>query len=244
MTPLLKARHGWCIALGTLALAGCNPTIVSIDRQTGVPLAKLMMADQTISSVALLGPDTVTVVHGDKPGTRVAGDPKVADALRFVVTDGKLGVSRKTGATFGDGIATITVTTPAVDHLIMAGSGKITSDRLSGKAVEVTIGGSGQVKVDAITAEKLDVEVAGSGLFTGSGHTGKLTLTIAGTGTADMARLNAGEAQISLAGTGGGSLASDGHVTGAVIGTGVVTVHGKAHCDVSVTGTGKVNCTP
>ena len=244
MTSLLKARHSLCTALVTLALIGCHPTIVSIDGQTGVPLAKLAISDAPITSVALLGPDTVRVVHGNKPGIRVTGDPKAADALRFVLTNGKLGIGRKPGGTFGDGTATLTVTTPAIDHLIMAGSGKITSDRLNGKAVEVTIGGSGEVKVDAINSEKLDGEVAGSGLFTGSGHADKLALTIAGTGTADMAGLNVGEAQINLAGTGSGNLASNGHVTGAVIGTGVVTVHGKARCDISVTGTGKVNCTP
>jgi hypothetical protein len=244
MMRLLQARNGFCLALATLTLAGCHDGVVTIDGQSGVPLDKVVIGDQAIHSVALLGPDRVVVVHGDKPDIRVSGDPKIADSLRFVLHNGELGIGRKPGETTGDGEATITVTTPAIDQLTMAGSGKITSDRLGGKAAEVTIGGSGEVAVDSIAADKLEVVVAGSGRFTGAGHAQKLALSIAGTGNADMARLNAGDADINIAGTGNGTLASDGHVTGAVIGTGEVTVHGKAHCDVSVTGTGKVTCTP
>jgi hypothetical protein len=244
MMRLLEARYGVCLALVTLALAGCHDGVVTIDGQSGVPLDKVVIGDQAIHSVALLGPDTVVVVQGDKPAIRVSGDPRITASLRFVLHDGELGVGRKLGETTGDGVATITVTTPLVDHLTMAGSGRMSSDRLNGKSVEVTIGGSGEVKVDAIAAQKLAVEVAGSGRFTGAGHADRLELSIAGTGNADMARLNAGDADINIAGTGNGTLASDGHVTGAVIGTGEVTVRGKAHCDVSVTGTGKVTCAP
>jgi hypothetical protein len=236
-----------CLALAALALsaptlAGCDDPVVSIDGHTGVPLARLAMSGSTISEVTLLGPDTVHVVHGDKPGIVVAGDPRAAAALRFVLTDGKLGIGRKPDADAGNGTAIVTITDPSVDHLIMAGSGAIASDRLDGPNVGVTIGGSGQVGVNAIAAGKLDVEVLGSGSFAGSGHADKLELTLAGSGSADLARLRAGEANIDLAGTGSGSLSSDGKVTGTVVGTGTVTVHGKAHCDVSVTGPGKVTC--
>ena len=83
-----------------------------------------------------------------------------------------------------------------------------------------------------------------TGTFTGGGHVGKLALSIAGTGDADLARLQADQADVSVAGTGNGTLASNGKVTGSVVGTGEITVHGKAQCDVSVPGTGKVNCQP
>ena len=120
----------------------------------------------------------------------------------------------------------------------------MSSDRLAGKAVGVTIGGSGHVVTAGIEADQLDVEVLGSGSFTGSGRAGKLILTLAGSGEADLARLNAAEAAIDVAGSGTGDLASDGRVTGSVAGSGVVTIHGKAHCNVSVTGSGRVTCQP
>jgi len=232
------------VGLAAFALSGCDDPVVSIDGHTGVPLAQLPMSTSNVSEVTLLGPDSVTVEHGNTFGIRVSGDRRAADALRFVLSDGKLGIGRAPGADIGSGTAIVTITDPAVDHLIMAGSGTISADRLSGDAVGVTIGGSGQVTAKTIAARKLDVEVLGSGGFTGAGRADRLDLTLAGTGTAEMAGLKVDQADIDLAGTGTGTLASDGKVTGTVVGTGTVNVHGKALCDVSVTGTGKVTCQP
>jgi hypothetical protein len=232
------------LLFSALALTGCDDPVVSIDGHTGVPLAKLQMTTGNVGEVTLLGPDTVRLVHGDRFGIQVGGDRRAADALRFVLSDGKLGIGRAPDARVGNGTAIVTITDPAVDHLIMAGSGTIASDRLDGDAVGVTVGGSGQVTAKAIAARKLDVEVLGSGGFTGAGHADKLDLTLAGSGAAEMPGLKVGEAQIDLAGSGSGSLASDGKVSGSVVGTGTVSVHGNAHCDVNVTGPGKVVCQP
>lgn len=244
MIRLRPTSHLVLVTFGTLALAGCHNAAVTIDGHSGVPLAQLALTGAHVTEITLLGPDTVNVVRGNTFAINVAGDPHAVEALRFVLTDGKLGVSRKSGNSSDDGGATVTITTPAVDHLIMAGSGKISSDQLTGDSVGVTIGGSGAVNVARIEAKQLDAEVLGTGTFTGGGHVGKLALSIAGTGDADLARLQADQADVSVAGTGNGTLASNGKVTGSVVGTGEITVHGKAQCDVSVTGTGKVNCQP
>jgi hypothetical protein len=244
MIRFLSPSRALVAALGALVLSGCDNPVVSIDGHTGVPLAQLKLTGQNASEVTLLGPDIVTVVHGDKLRIHVEGDPRAAAALRFVLTDGKLGIGRKPDADAGSGTAIVIITDPSVDHLVMAGSGTISSDRLDGAAVGVTIGGSGRIVASNIAAGKLDVEVLGSGGFTGSGHADKLALSLAGSGSADMARLKADQADIDLAGTGNGDLASDGHVSGSVVGTGTIRVNGKARCDVSVTGTGKVICQP
>jgi hypothetical protein len=232
------------VALLSLALAGCDDPKVSIDGHKGIPLAQLDLADRSAREVTLLGPDAVHIVHGDALAIRVEGDARAVDALRFVLNDGKLGIGRKPDADVGNGTATVTITDPAIDHLIMAGSGTISSDRLNGGAVGITVGGSGHVIAAGIAAGQLDVEVLGSGSFTGSGHAERLALTLAGAGAVDLARLKAGDAAIDVAGSGIGDLASDGRVTGSVVGASVVTVHGKARCNVSVTGPGRVTCQP
>lgn len=244
MIGLPRASRPVFAASFALALAGCHNATITIDDHAGVPLAQLATTGARVSEVTLSGPDTVNVVQGDTFAIKVAGDPSAADALRFVLTDGKLGVERKPGFGSGNGVAIVTITTPTVDHLVMAGSGRISSDQLSGDSVGVTIGGSGDVDVARIAAKQLEAEIAGTGTFTGSGHVGKLALSIAGTGDADLARLQADQADVSVAGTGNGTLASDGTVTGSVVGTGEITVHGKAQCHVSVVGTGKVTCQP
>jgi hypothetical protein len=227
-----------------LPLAACDNLNVSIDGHTGVPLARLDMSGQNAREVTLLGPDTVHIVHGDKLAIRVEGDARAVAALRFVLNDGKLGIGRKPNADTGNGTATITITDPAVDHLIMAGSGTMSSDRLTGPSVGVTIGGSGHVVTAGIAAREFGVEVLGSGSFTGSGQADKLALTLAGSGDVDLAQFKTGAASIDIAGSGTGVLASDGQITGSVAGSGVITVHGKAHCTVSVTGSGRITCQP
>jgi hypothetical protein len=232
------------IACLGLSLAGCDAPKVSIDGHTGVRLAQLDLTGRTAHEVTLLGPDTVHVVHGDTLTIRVDGDARAIAALRFVLNDGKLGIGRQPDANAGSGTATVTITDPSIDHMVMAGSGTMSNDRLVGNVVGVTIGGAGHVVTAGIEATQLDVEVLGSGSFTGSGHAGKLALTLAGSGDADLAQLRADSARIDVAGTGTGALTSDGRVTGSVVGTGVVNVHGKARCDIRVTGTGRVTCQP
>ncbi len=227
-----------------LLLAGCDAPRVSIDGHTGVPLAQLDISGRTAHDITLLGPDTVNVVHGDTLAIHVEGDARVAAALRFVLSDGKLGIGRQPDADAGNGTATVTITDPAVDHMTMAGSGTMSNDRMTGTDVGVTIGGSGHIVTAGIAATQLSVEVLGSGSFTGSGHADKVMLTLAGSGDADLSQLRAGEAKVDVAGTGTGALASDGNVTGSVVGTGAVSVRGKARCDIRVTGTGRVTCQP
>ena len=239
--PLLPVLS---LPLAFLALPSCDEPKVSIDGHIGVPLAELDQAGRTAHEITLLGPDTVNIVHGDTLAIHVEGDARAIAALRFVLTDGKLGIGRQPDANAGNGTATLTITNPAVDHMVMAGSGTMSSDRLTGDDVGVTIGGAGHVVTAGIEATQLAVEVLGSGSFTGSGHAGKLALTLAGSGDADLAQLQADEARVDVAGTGTGAVTSNGHVTGSVMGTGVVTVHGKAQCDIRVIGTGRVTCQP
>lgn len=242
-SPLSRVIPG-SLALLTLIPGGCDTPKMAIDGHVGVPFAQIDLTNQKVRAVTLLGSDTVHIVHGDRLAIKVEGDAAAKAALRFVLSDGKLGIGRDPTAGPGTGAATVTVTTPAIDQLNMAGSGTMSSDRLTGTAVGVTIGGSGHVVTARIETARLDLSVMGSGSFTGSGHAGKLDLSLAGSGEVDLAQLKADEAAIDVAGSGTADLASDGPVTGTVAGSGTITVHGKAHCDVSIAGSGKVTCTP
>eukprot|EP01037_Dinobryon_pediforme_P001661 gene1661-1691_t len=219
------------LALLALIPGGCDAPKMAIDGHVGVPFAQIDLTNQKVRAVTLLGSDTVHIVHGDRLAIKVEGDAAAKAALRFVLGDGKLGIGRDPLAGPGTGAATVTVTTPMIDQLNMAGSGTMSSDRLTGNAVGVTIGGSGHVVTARIETARLDLSVMGSGSFTGSGHAGKLDLSLAGSGEVDLAQLKADEAAIDVAGSGTADLASDGPVTGTVAGSGTITVHGKAHCD-------------
>lgn len=242
--PPIRLPRVMLAALALFAMSGCDAPAVSIDGRDGVPLPQLDTAGETVHQITLLGPDTVRIVHGDRLAISVAGDAAVRDSLRFVLADGKLGIGRLPGLIPTHGTATITVTTPAIDQLVLAGSGTIGADRFDGADLAITVAGSGSVNAGAVRAGRLKVEVLGSGDVAGTGMAGTLALSIAGSGEAHLAGLRAQTVAIDIAGSGEGALASDGTVAGAITGSGEVTVRGRAQCTVQVTGSGRITCQP
>lgn len=240
----MHTAPGLCVLTAlVIGLSGCDGPKVSFNGHTGVPLAELNLSGRPVRDLTLLGPDTVQIVRGDTTTVRVEGDAQAKAALRFVFSDGKLGIGRQPDALVGTGVATITITTPSVDHLTMAGSGTINSDRLAGNVTGVTVGGSGHVATTGIETTQLDVSVLGSGAFTGSGHADKLSLALAGSGDVDLTRLMAAGAAVDVAGSGKGDLTVKGRVTGSVAGSGEVMIHGTDQCGISVVGSGRITCT-
>ena len=223
------------------SLAGCDSRI-SINGSDGVPLSDLDLGGKAPDELVLAGPDTVIVTRGDKLKIDVGGDADAAEALRFTLDDGALGVMRQNDWK-GDGKATVRVTLPELSKLTIAGSGTVQADRVSGDA-ELVIAGSGTARVASIDTDDLDVTIAGSGTLEASGRARSLDLTFAGSGTASMAGLKVEAAEVTIAGSGDASFASDGTVEATVMGSGNVTVVGRAKCTIESMGSGKLQCTP
>ncbi len=233
---------GPIIAIGMAAsLAGCDGSKVTFDGDKGKPLEELDLTGTAPTGVALLGPDTVRITRGDKLAIKVDGDPETAQAMRFTLKDGKLGILRKEGSWGRDKTVAVNVTLPALNEIAAMGSGSVSADRIGGKA-SVSIGGSGSVETTAVEAESLEVSIAGSGSYRGAGQARALELNIAGSGSAEMDGLKADSAEISIAGSGNARFASDGKVKASMVGSGEVRVKGRATCTVSAVGSGKLVC--
>ena len=228
-------------ALGIgLATSACGNTHISFGDDEGVPLAELDTTGKAPTSLALAGPDKVVVTEGAELAITVSGDQDAVDALRFTIDDGTLGIMRKKHAKTA-GVATIAVTVPALREIIVAGSGDISAPSLAEKT-EVNIGGSGTVTVDRVAASHLDVNIGGSGTFNASGTAEKLEFNVAGSGNLKARGLKVDRAEINIAGSGGGEFASDGTVHANILGSGDVTVYGRASCKISAMGSGKLHC--
>lgn len=222
------------------ALTACDGDI-SINGDKGVPLAELDVAGKSPTDIVLAGPDTVVVTEGSELKIDVSGDPEAVAALRFTLDDETLGVMRAKDSGKIEGKARVAVTVPALENVMLAGSGTLEAARLSGEA-EVTVAGSGTAITSAVDARSLEVTIAGSGTYRAGGKTDKLDLTVAGSGDADMAGLSAAAAEVTIAGSGKASFASEGTVEATIMGSGEVTVSGNAKCTVSAMGSGKLNC--
>lgn len=229
------------LALGAMT-AGCDGPAIKINGSEGKPLAELDLTGKAPTELVLLGPDEIRVASGEKLAITVEGDPAVTAQLRFVLDGDTLSVLRKDGwSKSSSGTAVVNVTMPAPRELTMAGSGKIVAASLASEA-KVTIAGSGEVATTAVAAESLDLTIAGSGNYRAGGTVKKLEVSVAGSGSADMEGLKADVADLTIAGSGSARFASDGEVKAEIMGSGDVTVRGRARCTVSSMGSGKLTC--
>lgn len=227
------------IALG-LATTSCGNMNVVVGDGDGVPLSELDMSGTAPTKLVLAGPDRVVVTEGDKLAIDVSGDQEAVDALRFNLEDGTLGIMRRKDWK-GQGVATVAITMPPIEEIVLAGSGDIKAPALVDEA-EVNIAGSGNVAIDRVRSSKLDVNVMGSGTLSAAGTADRLDFNVAGTGKLNARGLKVERAEINIAGSGGGEFASDGKVEARIAGSGDVTVYGRADCSVKAMGSGTVRC--
>ena len=225
-------------------LSGCKDANISINGDDGVPLSELDTSGAAPKELVLAGPDSVVVTNGEALKINVEGDPKAVEALRFSLKDGALGVMRDSGfKDIGASRATVRVTMPAPEKIVIAGSGGIAAQGIATKG-EVVIAGSGRLDIAYADADALDVNVVGSGTFGAAGKARKLDLTVAGSGSMEAPGLMVDEADVTIMGSGNSDFASNGTVKAEIMGSGDVTVTGSATCTVEAMGSGKVTCRP
>lgn len=225
---------------GAVALSGCEGAEMEINGQKGVPLAEVELAGPPPSEVVLASGDTVILTEGDTFTIKVEGGN--TESLRFVRDERTIGITRADGWS-GETNATIRITMPAPEELVIAGSGTIKAQGLARES-EVSIGGSGLIEFASVAADKLDINIGGSGTIRGAGTVKTLAVNIGGSGEVEMPGLKADKAEVSIGGAGDVAFASDGEVTANIAGAGDVNVTGSAKCTVNAFGSGSLNCSP
>ncbi|WP_228766198.1 head GIN domain-containing protein [Pelagerythrobacter aerophilus] len=238
---LQKILKGVAPVIALMMATGCNGSI-NINGSDGVPLSELDLTGKTPTEVVAAGPDSVIVTRGETLAIDVSGDREAVDALRFTLDDETLGIMRENeNWSSTDGRATVRVTLPRLEKLVVAGSGTVEADMIDGNA-EVTIAGSGSANTAQVDADVLEVNIAGSGTYRAAGRATTLELNIAGSGEAEMERLKVDKADITIAGSGDAAFASDGTVEASIMGSGDVSVTGSASCTISSMGSGTLKC--
>ncbi len=226
------------------ALSGCDGAQIKINGEDGKKLADLDLTGTAPDELVLLGPDEVKITEGAKLAITVDGDADAAAAMRFTLKDGKLAILRK-DAQWGKGASgktvIVNVTMLAPRELTMAGSGKIASAALASTA-NIVIAGSGLVETPNVSGDVIEVNLGGSGTYRAAGNIRTLKLKIAGSGSAELDALKAEQAKVTIAGSGSARFASDGEVGANIMGSGEVTVRGRARCKVSAMGSGRLIC--
>lgn len=194
------------------------------------------------SEIVAAGPDSVVVRRGDAFSVQARGDRALLDGLVLTVDGNALEIRRRNGLNWNGGHATITVTLPALSGIVVAGSGDVTADTLTGERAAVTVAGSGDVALAGVDARKLEMSVAGSGSITIAGKAEEVESTIAGSGDISATAFSATKADVSVIGSGGVSMTVTGTADVSTAGSGDVTITGGATCTSSRMGSGEISC--
>lgn len=194
------------------------------------------------SQIVAAGPDSIVIRRGDAFSVQASGDRALLDGLILNVDGNALEVRRRSGLNWRGNHATITVTLPALSSIVVAGSGDVTADTLTGDRAEVTVAGSGDVALTGVDARKLEMSIAGSGSITAAGKADEVESTIAGSGDIAASAFSATRAEVSIIGSGGVTMAVTGTADVSTAGSGDVTITGGATCTSSKMGSGDISC--
>lgn len=221
------------LALGALPAAAATPTrgytVVGFDK------------------IRVDGPFDVTVRTGLAPSARATGSTAALDRIS-IVTQGSTLVIRPDNTAWGGypggaiGKVSVAVTMAVLSSAGLAGSGRLTVDRVKGPALELGLGGGGVIAISDVSVDKVNLMLTGSGNVSLAGRADQARLILRGAGNLAAEKLTVRQADIVSAGAGTLTLTATETAKIASAGTGDVTVLGKAKCTVEATGAGDVTC--
>jgi len=118
--------------------------------------------------------------------------------------------------------------------------------RITGPAVTAwTLSGSGELELSGIEQDELRITMRGSGTVNASGETHMASLDAAGSGRANLSRLDAQHAKARIRGSGRADLAAREDADIFISGSAVVTLHGAgARVQSQVSGSGQIRQVP
>lgn len=193
------------------------------------------------SGVALSLPGTVEVRIGNTEGVMVETDDNLQPLVETVVEDGTLKI-RPARRNMDMHIRTLRVVVQArsIERLALAGSGSINADTLRAPRLQFDIGGSGDINVKNVDSETVSARIGGSGDLKAGGSAHQLSLSLAGSGNADLGQLKAASASVKVAGSGESTVWATGALSVSIAGSGDVSYYGNPTVSRSVMGSGDV----
>lgn len=135
----------------------------------------------------------------------------------------------------------ITITTPTLTGINLAGSGNVrgTNKFTGGKELKIDIAGQGDVDL-MVNTPKVEVDIKGSGNVNLQGETKSASFDIAGTGDCNAELLKSENASIKIAGNGNVKVYADVSLNIKIVGSGDVFYKGNAEVSQNIVGAGNV----
>ncbi len=227
-TPLHRLRAPAVVAVGLLATIVIVLAAAGDLSDSGPPAGtgSGQAATQTrtvapFTGVELAGANNVTVRVGPRQSVVVHADTNLLGRVTTTVRSKILEIGTAPGNLSARTPMFVEVTVPAIDRIVLHGSGNLA--------------------VTGIDARTLAIELPGSGTISASGTTARLAVALDGSGTVLLGQLSAGDVAAALRGDGTITLLATRSLDASVSGTGTILFSGHpAHLATSVTGQGAV----
>jgi hypothetical protein len=226
---MIKAALVRCLVPGGLALAplaaqdggGFYGDPLTLMQGSGVAVSRSREVP-SFRRVDMGGALHVTIKVGGTTSVIVTAEDNLIDLVRTEVADGTLQIGiEQGGIDFRPTLeCRVAITVPALDGIIVAGSG--------------------QVDIRGLAAGQFAVSVAGRGGVHATGRAAELHVSVKGRGGAHLYDLAVEEAAVKVAGTGMVQVAPRNHLRAEVSGGGQVRFRGAPATSTDVRGSGSI----
>lgn len=190
--------------------------------------------------ITIAAPINVEVNHGNEQSVNIEGDDNIVPLLNTRVEQNTLYVDFSENTSLNFKKLTLKIHIPAINALLVVGSGTINANNFSEKKLNNEIKGTGTIHLSNFTTEVMTIVVNGSGSIEASGKTKHLHVTIAGSGEVDTLNLQSQQVSVDIAGSGEAFVHSDGKLDAQIVGSGEIRYRGLAQVHKNVIGTGIV----
>ncbi len=204
-----------------------------ISEKRNVKKAEKIVIKGNFDIVLIPGTETSVIVETDENLQHLVMMSESNDELVFKT-------KRKFNIKSDHGIK-ITITTPRLSGIHLAGSGNITGKgKFSGaNELKIDIAGQGDVNLE-VNTPRIEVDIAGSGNVTLAGETKQAKFDIAGTGDCNAETLKSENSSIKIAGNGNVKVFADNQLDIKIMGSGDVFYKGNAEVSQKIVGAGNV----
>jgi hypothetical protein len=233
------------VAAAAIAASGCSKG----KAEDGGPTVKRDYQVSAFEKIEVAGSYDVEVRTGSAPSVTATGPEKAIEQMVVEVKGDKLVIHPKERHGFFSwgshsfGTTRVQVTVPALSAAVIAGSGGITIDKVTGDRFDGGVAGSGDLTLESLHVQSLKLSIGGSGdVRARSGQAAAADYNIAGSGDIDAAGVVSQTADASIAGSGSIRAQATGTANAKIMGSGDITLTGGAKCSISKMGSGDVNC--
>ena len=206
------------------------------------PEGKDSYSGEKFSSISISIAAKIFIEQGDIYKVVVDADESTLEKILVEYNSDELHISSKPASRINSPVV-ITITTPTLDAISLAGSGEVFIEKtFETSSMKLEIAGSGSMSLNDLKTEKLSASIAGFGdlLLSGGGSNSYADISIAGSGKVDALDFKAAKADVEIAGSGDCKLFVAENLNVSIAGSGTVYYKGKPVLESESVGSGKV----